>query len=157
MRQVDPFSGEPVWNTAAPANSRNLAELSPSGSNSVTASPAGSNEVEAEMPTPFYLKTGDTSPALSVTLKDGDGAAVDLTGATVVFNMNDEDGAQVINRGASTLVDAASGKAKYAWSAADTAAAGYYTAEFEVTYSDATVETFPNRGYLEVHIIDDLE
>ena len=109
------------------------------------------------MTTPFYLKTGDTSPALSVTLKDADGNAVDLTGATVVFNMNNEDDEQVIDRGACTILVAASGTVKYSWSAADTATAGYYTAEFEVTYSDTTVETFPNRGYLEVQITDDLE
>ena len=109
------------------------------------------------MATPFYLKTGDTSPVFSVTLKDADGDAVDLTGATVVFNMNNEDDEQVIDRGACTILVAASGTVKYSWQTGDTATAGYYSAEFEVTYSDATIETFPNRGYLEVHIVDDLE
>ncbi len=109
------------------------------------------------MATPFYLKTGDTSPVFSVTLKDADGVAVDLTGATVVFNMNDEDGDQVVDRGSCDLIVAASGTVKYAWQAGDTDTAGYFTAEFEVTYSDTTVETFPNSGYLSVHIADDLE
>ena len=106
---------------------------------------------------PFYLKTGDTSPEFQVTLKDADGDAVDLTGATVVFNMNDEDGNQVVDRGACTLVTAASGIVKYSWQAADTDEAGYFEAEFEVTYTDSSVETFPNRGYLAVHISADLE
>lgn len=49
-----------------------------------------------------------------------------------------------------------SGIVRYDWSADDTNAIGSYQAEFEVTYADASVETFPNRGYIRVEIIDDI-
>jgi hypothetical protein len=39
----------------------------------------------------FTIKKGDTSPFLTATLKDANGTAVDLTSATVVFNMADLD------------------------------------------------------------------
>jgi hypothetical protein len=38
----------------------------------------------------------------------------------------------------------------------DTAEVGSYLAEFEVTYTDSTVETFPNDKYIRVEIIDDI-
>jgi hypothetical protein len=31
-----------------------------------------------------------------------------------------------------------------------------YSAEFEVTYSDGSIETFPNSDYIRVEIIDDI-
>ena len=37
----------------------------------------------------FTIKKGDTSPFLVATLKDSTGTALDLTGASVVFNMGD--------------------------------------------------------------------
>jgi hypothetical protein len=38
----------------------------------------------------------------------------------------------------------------------DTDTAGTYWAEFEVTFGDGRVETYPNRGYLTVNIEPDL-
>jgi len=49
-----------------------------------------------------------------------------------------------------------SGLVRYNWQAADTATVGSYQVEFEVTYADATVETFPNDGYIRVEIIADI-
>ena len=34
--------------------------------------------------------------------------------------------------------------------------AGMYSAEFEVTYGDGSIETFPNSDYIRVEIIDDI-
>jgi hypothetical protein len=45
---------------------------------------------------------------------------------------------------------------RYDWSADDTDTIGSYQAEFEVTYADASIETFPNDGYIRVEIIDDI-
>jgi len=45
---------------------------------------------------------------------------------------------------------------RYNWIAADTDTIGSYQAEFEVTYADASIETFPNDGYIRVEIIDDI-
>lgn len=109
------------------------------------------------MASAFYLKKGDTSPSIQATLTDGDGATIDLTGATVVFNMADEDGTLVVDGGSCNIdnnTDPA--QVSYDWAADDTDTAGYFTAEFEVTYSDTSVETFPNKGFIGVHIHADL-
>jgi hypothetical protein len=45
---------------------------------------------------------------------------------------------------------------QYDWSAADTATIGTYNAEFEVTYGDSSIETFPNNGFISVVVTDDL-
>ncbi len=103
----------------------------------------------------FSIKRNDTSPSLLTTLTDAAGTAVDLTGATVRFHMNDLAGTNVVDA-AVTVVTAASGIVRYDWDAADTAAAGLHRAEFEVTYSDSTVETFPNDGFLMVNVLEDL-
>ena len=94
----------------------------------------------------FDMKQGDLKPALQVTLKDGDGVAVNVTGATVKFSMrNQATRALKINEGTVTLVTAASGIVRYDWVAGDTDTPGLYDAEFEVTYAGpAGPETFPN-------------
>ena len=103
----------------------------------------------------FYIKRNDTSPAIRITCQDGDGVAVDLTGASVRFHLEDDAGTVVVDAAAS-IVTAASGIVQYAWGAADTSTAGYFYAEFEVTYADNTVETFPNYGKIEVVISSDI-
>ena len=101
------------------------------------------------MATTFYIKQGDTKPSLSAQLLS-DGSAVDLTGATVKFHMG------TIIDATATIVDAATGNVRYDWVTADTETAGLFRAEFEVTFSDGTVETFPNDGYLLINIIEEV-
>lgn len=103
----------------------------------------------------FNIKRNDTSPALAGTLKDADGNAKDITSATVRFHMLDEDDATVVDA-AATIVNASGGTVKYSWQAADTDVAGGFRGEFEVTYSDSTIETFPNTGYIPIRIYEDL-
>lgn len=103
----------------------------------------------------FTIKRGDTSPALLLELG---GAEISLAGATVVFSMVPfPAGAAVISRAAAGV---AAGFAlpvvQYDWTAGDTAAAGDYLAEFEVTFSDGTRETFPNGDHLLIRIVSDL-
>lgn len=98
----------------------------------------------------FYIKQGDTAPALRATLKDPAGTAVDLTGATVKFSLRTASGTVLVNKQSVTIVTAGSGVVEYAWQAGDTDTAGTLLAEFEVTYSDSTVETFPNDSYTRV-------
>ena len=57
---------------------------------------------------------------------------------------------------AAVNVTPASGEVRYDWSVGDTAEAGSYQAEFEVTYSDGSMETFPNDGHISVKITDDI-
>lgn len=104
----------------------------------------------------FYVKQNDTSPAMLATLQDADGNAVNVTGATVRFHMRAVGSATVVVDEAATIVTALDGLVRYDWQAADTDTIGSYQAEFEVTYADATQETFPNDGYIRVEIIDDI-
>lgn len=103
----------------------------------------------------FYIKRNDTSPAIRANLLDGDGNAVDVTAATIRFHMSEPNGTVVIDA-AGTIVNAAGGIVEYQWQAGDTDTAGYFNTEFEVTYGDGTIETFPNSTYQRVRIIEDL-
>jgi len=104
----------------------------------------------------FYIKRRDTSPAFRAILKDAAGVAVDITGNLGVrFHLFSKYGVQIVDA-AATVNDAAAGDVQYEWQTADTVLAGIFKAEFEVTYSDGTIETFPNNGYEKVYIDEDL-
>ena len=103
----------------------------------------------------FYIKQNDTQPAFQATLKDGAGDPINLTNATVRFQMR-ESGADVLKiDAAASVISALSGIVRYTWGAADTNTAGFFDAEFVVTYSDNTVETFPNNEYITIRIEGD--
>jgi len=104
----------------------------------------------------FYIKQNDTSPAMLATLQDANGDAVDITAASVRFHLRPISSQTVTVDGAATIVTALDGLVRYDWQAADTSTVGSYQAEFEVTYADSTVETFPNDGYIRVEIISDI-
>jgi hypothetical protein len=104
----------------------------------------------------FYVKQNDTSPAMLATLQDANGSAIDLTAASVRFHMRAIGSGTATVDAAATIVTAASGIVRYDWEASDTATIGSYQAEFEVTYADTTIETFPNDGYIRVEIKDDV-
>lgn len=97
----------------------------------------------------FNIKAGDTSPSILYTLSP----AVDITGATVVFSLRSEAGVVILNKVAATIVDAENGIVRYDW-AAGIAAPGDYEAEFQVTYADASIETYPNDGYIAVVVAE---
>ena len=103
----------------------------------------------------FYIKQNDTQPALRAQLKDGDDVPIVLTGSTVRFHMRTLTGTVVVDA-AATIITPANGIVQYNWQAADTATVGSYQAEFEVTYQDTTIETFPNSGYIRIQITDDI-
>jgi hypothetical protein len=104
----------------------------------------------------FSIKQNDTGPAMLATLQDASGAAVNITGALVRFHMRQIGSTQVKVDAAVTIVSPLDGAVRYNWIAADTDTIGSYQAEFEVTYADASIETFPNDGYIRVEIIDDI-
>ena len=103
----------------------------------------------------FVLKKGDTSPVLEATFKDYDGTAVSIAGATVKFLVKTRDGISVVNS-AMTITDGSIGVAEYEWQSGDTDTAGTYKVEFEVTFDNGSVETFPNTGYEMLVIKEDL-
>jgi hypothetical protein len=86
----------------------------------------------------FFMKQGDTAPSLQATCKRGDGP-VDLTDATAI-RFHASNGVD----GAAFIVTAASGLVQYDWQSDDTGTAGVFELEIEVTWSDGSVETFPN-------------
>lgn len=105
--------------------------------------------------TDFTIKADDTSPALKYQLLTASRDPVDLSGANEVrFLMGDVVAADT-NSGV-TITDAANGKVKYEWQTGDTSEAGHYDAEWEVEYSDGTVETFPNTGFIAIRVRPDL-
>ena len=104
----------------------------------------------------FYIKQNDTVPSLRAALKNGSGDAVDLTGATCQFHMRPIGSTTITVDASAQIVTEATGIVQYNWIAADTDTVGSYQAEFEVTYSDGTIETFPNNGYIRVEITDDI-
>lgn len=104
----------------------------------------------------FYIKRNDTSPSMLATLQDANGDAADITAASVRFHLRPISSQAVTVDEEATIVTALDGLVRYDWQAADTATIGSYQAEFEVTYADTTVETFPNDGYIRVEIISDI-
>lgn len=103
------------------------------------------------------MKTGDTEPGPELTLLDAAGAPVNLTGATVRFIMaTSATPRAIVVDAVAVLADAASGRVDYVWGATDTATAGSYVAEVEVTYASGRVQTFPTSGYFDITINEDL-
>lgn len=91
----------------------------------------------------FYTKKNNTAPTLQQTLLDPNGEAVDLTGASVRFHVNDRYGVSVIDA-AATISNETGGIVQYTFSEV---LQGNYQFEFKVTYSGGAVETFPNSGF----------
>lgn len=103
----------------------------------------------------FSIKQNDTSPSLQATLKDSAQNPVDLTGAVVMFHMKSVDGAVKVDR-QMTITNASGGVVQYDWQTGDTDTVGTYYVEFEVTYADASIETFPNNGNIAVSVVREL-
>lgn len=97
----------------------------------------------------FSIKRGDTSPSLRYDLIPD---TVDLSNATVRFSLASPEGAPVIYRAPAAIVRQAPPVVQYNWQPGDTARAGFFDGEFEVTYPGGTVETFPNSGFITVEI-----
>lgn len=91
----------------------------------------------------FIIKRNDTGPVLEAQIQDASRAAVPLHGATVAFNMGAADGTVLVNRASVDIADPEAGIVRYAWQPGDTREAGIHRGEFEVTFFDGRVETFP--------------
>lgn len=98
------------------------------------------------------IKRGDTAPPLRGTVTD-DGSPVDLTPATVIV-IGKRNDVLVFSRAATTKTNA--GVVTMAWGPTDTAVAGLIRIEFQTTWPDGTVMTFPPAGYLTVMVDPDL-
>tara|TARA_R110000824_G_scaffold36239_3_gene112770 strand:+ start:122 stop:442 length:321 start_codon:yes stop_codon:yes gene_type:complete len=104
---------------------------------------------------PFQIKQHDTSPEIEAVLSNAAGTPIDLNGASVRFHMRRAGGPVVVDA-AATIVTAAAGLVRYSWNSGDTDTAGSYQAEFEMTYGDGSIETFPNSSNIQIDIMADL-
>lgn len=103
----------------------------------------------------FTIKQSDTSPSLQATLQDANGNPINISYSTVRIHMKQVGGSVVIDQ-PMTIVDEEVGIVRYDWQSGDTDTPGTYYVEFEVTYQDLSVETFPNNTNETVLIIPQL-
>lgn len=104
----------------------------------------------------FLIKAGDTLPALVAVLADASSNPVVLTGSSVKFHMRSRTSGTVVVNATATITDATNGQVTYTWTAPDTATAGAYDGEFEVTFPSGKVETFPNDSNISIQITDQI-
>jgi hypothetical protein len=99
------------------------------------------------------IKRNDTKDNIKATLSNEKGA-VNLTDCSIRFIMAKR-GVMKVDR----LVqpqDAANGVVWMVFEQGDTNEIGLFQAEFEVTFSDGRIETFPNDSFILINIISDL-
>lgn len=105
----------------------------------------------------FYIKQNDTAPSIEVVLTDSNGKARSMANASQVrFNMSTEGGTNVITGGIGSIVNASKGIVAYEWNTGDTENPGVHNAEFQITYVNGQIETFPNNGYIKVIVREEL-
>lgn len=104
------------------------------------------------------IKRNDRIPSIAATLTDAAGSPVDLTSSTVKFIMSvaPGGGTPTLNV-AATIVTAVAGTVRYDWAVGNTATAGDFVAEWEVTFASAKKQTFPSASYNTITITADLD
>jgi len=103
-----------------------------------------------------YMKENDTAPPIEAQFEDDNGDPVDISSNnSVTFKLHDDN--ELIIDAAAVVTDGPNGKVEYNWQDGDLDEEGEYKAEFELEYSDGTVETFPNTDYILVKVIEDLD
>ena len=85
------------------------------------------------------LVQGDTQPSIYGTLTVG-GMVLDLTGATVKFQMRLTSEYRYLVDAAATVLSPTAGTVRYDWSDGDLATPGDYIARWEVVFADSTVQ-----------------
>lgn len=96
----------------------------------------------------FTIKQGARKPYLLLQLLDDDGEPVDLTTASSATLVMEPHGGGTAVSKVMTFFSRSLGKVQYAWQSADTATAGAWDCEVDLTWSDGEVETYPTSGSL---------
>jgi hypothetical protein len=104
----------------------------------------------------FSIKQSDVLPVLNDTLTYSDGTAANLTGASVTFVMRALTANNPTVKAAATIVSPPAGTVSYTFTAADTAVAGQYVANWIVTFSGGNVQTWPTVGAIEITVEENL-
>lgn len=99
------------------------------------------------------LVKADTAPRVNFTLKM-DGAAINLSGATVRFKFRKLGSTSNIFNRTCIIADAPNGKCYYDWQSGDLANTGTHVGEVEVTFADGKVQTC--RDVLRFNVRDEL-
>jgi len=110
----------------------------------------------------FTIKRGDTSPNIVFELKNSNETNRNISGYNNIrFYMRDATTAEVIISedisGNVIVEDSQRGYVEYDWSEGDTKKSGLYHSEVEVEFSNGSIETFPNNGFVEIEILEDIE
>ena len=106
----------------------------------------------------FAIKETNKNPSLRATL-ERDGEPFDLAEnniTSVTFIMGSTDAAPKVNDTA-TMVDKANGIVRYDWSTGDTDTPGEYKAEFVCQDTSSNETTFPDEGYIEVEVVEQVQ
>ena len=110
----------------------------------------------------FHITENDTAPSWSDTVEYGSPlAAVDIENATVEFHMvNTADEVKVNAAANNDQVgdgsDGTKGDVSYDWVTGDTDTPGRFKAEWQVTFADSTIRTFPTPGVTNIIIHGEL-
>ena len=86
---------------------------------------------------------GDTAPDINAILHEEDDptSVIDLTSATVKFQMRRQDDHRYTVNSSATVVSAPAGSVRYSWGANDLSVPGTYVVQWEVTYPGGRVQT----------------
>ena len=106
-----------------------------------------------------YMRRNDMQPYYYAKVLDADGNAINLTGASIVATMVNEDTkvAKFTNQACTLNADPTTGKFYYAWGANDTDTVGKFDIEFQVTPASGGKFTVPPKGKARVVIKADLD
>lgn len=105
------------------------------------------------MPT-IRVKANDTRPFDGVLMANG--SPVDLTGVLGIQFLMRPAGGGALKGGAAVVLDARAARVRYVWQTVDLQTPGVFRAEFQVTFGDGTVETYPNGEYIDIVVMADL-
>jgi hypothetical protein len=91
----------------------------------------------------IYTFVNDTAPAVKFTIARAGASAINLTGCTVNFYIQNPMTTLRTNTAHTlcTITDAPNGIVSYAWVTGDTPVEGIYDANIRITYADSSVET----------------
>lgn len=105
-----------------------------------------------------WMKTRDTAPVITSTLRDRDLNPVDISGATVRIYVRELRGETILDDDATNaqVGDGSDGTKGFVNYTVEDLDPGGYRYEWEVVYGGGAIETFPNSGYLSLAVLDDL-
>jgi hypothetical protein len=102
------------------------------------------------------MKIGDTRPKFVTPVLDSDGAAISLSGASAVLNIQLPD-QTLVTKTLTIDSPATNGIVSYQWLIGDLPVIGDYKFEVQVTFGDGTKQTFPPKDYGTISVHADLD